>query len=88
MEVEWDEPTVEHIARHGVAPEEVEEALGDPRRVGMPAYGVAGERRRTLIGVTEARRVLFVVYARRGHRLHVVTARDANAREKRRYRRR
>jgi uncharacterized DUF497 family protein len=87
VDLEWDAANEGHIARHGVTPEEVEEALTDPRRIGAPAYSTEGERRWALLGATGDRRVRYVVYTRRGDRLRVVTARDATALQRRRYRR-
>lgn len=83
---EWDEYNSTHIEEHSLEPEDVEEALLDPRRLGMPAYNVAGEVRRGMLGATGAGRILFVVVTRRGDAVRVVTARDANDWEKRRYR--
>jgi hypothetical protein len=37
---DWDDANEEHLARHGVTPEEAEEALTDPRRIGKPAHAV------------------------------------------------
>ncbi len=45
------------------------------------------ERRSGFIGATEAGRILYVAYTKRGGVIRVVTARDANSREKRSYRR-
>lgn len=83
----WDEANIDHIARHGLEPEDVEEALLDPEGVPVAAYNAAGERRRGLVGATEFGRILYVVYTKREGAIRVVTARDANPREKRRYRR-
>jgi uncharacterized protein len=83
---EWDEHNVEHIALHDVEPWEAEDAMYDPGRIGVPAYNQGRERRWALLGITEAGRLLFVVFTRRRGRLRVVTARDALAREQRRYR--
>lgn len=85
---DWDEQNEEHIAEHGLDPEDLEEAVLDPRRVGVSAYDVAGEERRGLIGATGAGRILFVVVTRRAGLIRVVTAYDANEQQKRRYRRR
>ena len=85
---EWDEHNSMHVEEHGLSPEDVEEALLDPRRLGAPAYNVAREERRAVIGATSAGRVLFVDVTRRGDVVRVVTARDANEWEKKRYRRR
>ena len=85
---DWDEGNLDHIAEHGLLPEEVEEALLDPWRVAATAYQVPGERRRAALGATAIGRLLFVVFIRRGTLLRVVTARDATTREKSQYRRR
>lgn len=85
MEFEWDDANLEHIALHGVEPEEVEEAFGDARRIGIDVYNTATERRRGLLGQTEDGRLLFVVYTGRAGAIRVVTARDASERHHRRY---
>ena len=84
---DWDRGNAGHIARHGVEPEEAEEALLDPRRIGLPAYSAPGERRFAALGATQTGRVLFVVFTRRGRTIRVISARDATPRERRRYRR-
>jgi len=86
-EFDWDEGNVDHLDRHGVTPEEVEEALMDSRRVGTAAYNAPGERRSAVVGATEDGRLLFVVYTWRGRKVRVVTARDADQAQRRRYRR-
>lgn len=85
---DWDEQNEEHIAEHGLSPAEVEEALLDPRRIEAPAYSVALEERRGVIGASDTGRILFVVVTRREGLIRVVTAYDANEQQKRRYRRR
>jgi uncharacterized DUF497 family protein len=82
---EWDDHNVEHIARHGVTPEEAEDALGDPRRVGAGAYSTEDEQRWAAIGATQTGRVLVVIFTVRPNGPWVITARDATEREKRRY---
>jgi uncharacterized DUF497 family protein len=84
---DWDDANVRHIAEHGVDPDEVEQALVDPHCRSAVAYDTATERRWAVIGATEARRILFVVYTQRGSAIRVVTARDALDRERRRYQR-
>lgn len=82
----WPEERIEHIALHGVAPEEVEEAcFGRPwvRRAKSegenPVYYILGQ--------TAAGRYLFcVVIAFPDGKGYPVTARDMTAKEKRRYR--
>jgi uncharacterized DUF497 family protein len=84
---EWDKCNEEHVRRHGVEPEEVEEAPTDPERKPLAAYNKGGERRRGVIGATEAGRILFVIYAVREGRVRPITANDATRTQKRRYRR-
>lgn len=84
-ELLWDERSEEHIARHGVHPFEVEEAVSDRDarfyRVGAERYAV--------LGATFAGRYLFVVLQPLGSGLaQVRTARDMSDPEKRRYKRR
>ena len=62
---DWDEANLEHIAQHGVAAPEVEQALTDPERVPAPAYRKSGERRRAVFGATEAGRLLMVIFTGR-----------------------
>ena len=88
MEFDWDEANRRHVLRHRVDPDEAENALLDPARIGAPVYRARGEQRWAALAATEDGRVLFVVFARRQSKLRVVTARDATAREKRRYRQR
>ncbi len=82
---EWDDANIDHIARHGVTTEEAEEALLVRRRVGVPTFRVASERRRAILGRTEEGRYLVVVYTIRHEQVRVVTARDATRGERRRY---
>ncbi len=84
---DWDEGNAEHLARHDVTPEEAEEALLDPRRIGASAYRTATERRSAAIGATEDGRVLFVVFTRHAGNVRVIAARGATPAERRRYRR-
>jgi uncharacterized DUF497 family protein len=85
---DWDEGNAGHVAGHGISPDEVEDALLDPERIGTAAYGVGDEARSATIGMTESGRILLVVTTRRRRRFRVVTAREATEREKRHYRRR
>ncbi len=84
--LDWDDGDERHIREHGVEPDECEEALLDPRRLAVAAHRVEGEQRGVALGATESGRILFVVFTRRGGAVRVVTARDADVRQKRRYR--
>jgi uncharacterized protein len=84
---DWDDGNLDHLG-HGVSPDEAEEVIVDPRRIGTGAYNVDNERRWALIGATEGGRILYVVYTRRSGRIRIITAWDADAADRRRYRRR
>lgn len=80
----WDDQNVEHIARHGVTPEEVEEVCFGVHVAVRGRYG-----RYILYGNTDAGRYLFVVVERiKGGLMRPITAREMTAPEKSRYRRR
>jgi uncharacterized protein len=80
---EWDEGNLGHIADHGVEQWEAEDALEDRRCVRMLAHS----RRRGIAGRTADGRLLAVIFEKKGDVVRVVTARDANATERRAYRR-
>ena len=80
---EWDDVNEDHIAQHGVAPWEAEEAMEDRRRIRIAAHS----GRLGIVGRSEDGRLLAVIFEQSGTRLRVVTARDANATELRVYRR-
>jgi hypothetical protein len=83
---DWDEENVRHIQlRHGIDPEEVELAFDDERRY-MLRTRSTGESRWQLIAATPRVRVLSIIFTRRRGRIRIVTARDADARERRLYR--
>ena len=82
---DWDDGNIDHIARHGLEPYEVEEALLDPNLLTVTSRKTT-ERRFAITGASEAGRILFVVYTLRGDDIRPVTAREANATQRRRYR--
>jgi uncharacterized DUF497 family protein len=84
---EWDWANSDHVLGHGVRPEEAEEAYSDPARKPAAAYtSGSGEPRRAYYGATLTDRVLYVVFTVRGGAVRIVTAREARAEERRRYR--
>lgn len=84
-ELIWDEWNEEHIARHSVEPDEVEQAIFDPSSLFF-ATSREGERRSLVLGLTEAGRYLFVVLEPlSGGRAYPVTAREMTDAEKRRF---
>jgi uncharacterized protein len=74
---EWDEENRSHIARHGVTPEEAEQALlNDPIDGGTQDH--EGEERFVEVGATDAARILVVITTQRGELTRVVTAYPAS----------
>ncbi len=85
---DWDEGNLDHIAAHGVEPDEAEDVFADPDRVGVGTYNTATERRAGLVGRTSDGRLLMVVFTTRRGAIRVVTALDATDSQQRSYRRR
>jgi uncharacterized DUF497 family protein len=81
---DWDFHNVSHVARHGVKPAEVEEAVERPHAI-IPAEDVRGERRWKLFGRSAAGRYLVVVFTIRRDMLRAVTTHTMNQRERRIY---
>lgn len=80
--IEWDEDSVFHIARHHVNPEEVEEVC-----FSNASFLEKGrEKFYYVTGPTESGRYLFIVVKFIGHgKVKVITARDMDSKEKSRY---
>jgi len=85
---DWDDANIDHIAQHGVTPTEAEDAILDPRRMAAAARSTPTERRTGIVGETEEGRLLFVAFTVRQEMIRVITAYDANERQRRQYRRR
>jgi len=84
----WLDRIVEKLAwKHNVLPSEVEEVLGGECRVFRKEKGkVEGEHLYNALGKTEAGRFLSVFFIRKlGSKALIVTARDMNERERKRY---
>ncbi len=81
---EWDEVNIEHILRHNVVPDEVEEAC-----VNEPYVRRTFNKRYLVYGVTDSGRYLFIAGVNKGKGVfRTITARDMTEREKSLYRRR
>jgi hypothetical protein len=82
-ELIWDATNEEHIAGHLVVPEEVEETCSRPNWLLRARGG-----RIAIYGQSEAGRYLVVILqATRAREYYVITARDMEDSEQRRYRR-
>jgi uncharacterized protein len=81
MQFQWDNANIEHIALHGVSPEEAEQVIeNEPLDAGAVLRN--GEMRTVHLGETDAGRVLIVVVTERDGMYRVVTARPADRKER------
>ncbi len=78
----WIEWNIQHIAKHGVEPDEAEEVI----LTGVTRKG----RENTLLGMgpTSEGRMLVVVYKKEKNEIFVITARDMSDNEKKSWRKR
>jgi uncharacterized DUF497 family protein len=85
MEFRWNEWNIEHIARHGVAPEEAESAV----RIAKNPFPRKIEEDKWLVwGTGRGGRFLQVIYVLDEDRtIYIIHARPLDDREKRRFRR-
>jgi uncharacterized protein len=73
MVFDWDAANVEHIARHGVRPEECEEAYRNGPMV-IERQRRKREHRRLCLGETNTGRLLTFVITERKGKIRIVTA--------------
>jgi len=73
MIFDWDEPNLEHIARHRVTSEECEEAYRNGPMV-IEHQKRRRERRRLCLGETDSGRLLAFVVTERKGKIRFVTA--------------
>jgi len=79
--IRWTAERIEHIARHGIKPEEVEEVCFNENDV--PFVRSGKENLHYVFGKTDSGRFLFVVVKSiRPGEVRLITARDMNAWEK------
>jgi uncharacterized DUF497 family protein len=81
---DWDEANAGHIAAHRVSRDEAEQVFEHDER-DLEYDVVNGEERWTVIGETDAARVLLVVFTMRDDLVRVVTAFEASGRMREAY---
>ena len=84
---EWDAHNAEkNWLRHGVSPEECEQIFFNrPLVAGDDVMHSAKETRYYVLGITDSERMLFVAFTVRSKKIRVITARDANSKERKVY---
>jgi len=84
-EFEWDDNNIEHISRHGVFPDEVEDVAFDDN----PWIRKGRKGTRYMLGYTVAGRYLFVVYVLKGKGIaRVITSMAMDDKTKKLYKKR
>ncbi len=84
---EWDEKKAgTNLGKHGVSFEEAATVFGDPLSLTIadPLHSDM-EDRSIIMGTSERRRLLVVVFTERGERIRIISARAATAHERRAY---
>ena len=87
MEFEWDPvKATANLAKHKVSFEDTASVFGDPLGwiVLDPRHSFR-EQRFVLLGLSQSRRLLAVMYADRGDAIRIISARRATRREQRNY---
>ena len=76
LSFDWDKNNVQHLARHGITPEEIEQLFAnEPLDIDFDVMGA--EERWTSIGHTNLLRVLIVVWSMRDASVRPITAFEA-----------
>jgi len=87
LELEWDpQKAAANLAKHKLSFEEAATVFGDPLGgiVADPRHSI-GERRFALLGLSQDRRLLAVMFVERGGIIRIISARRATRRERRDY---
>lgn len=86
IEFEWDKHNIEHLRKHKVEPGECEQFFFNiPLTVEPDLIHSHGEERYFALGKTDMNRILVVIFTIRKTKLRVITARDANKKERIKY---
>ncbi len=83
--ISWGQDTVDHIFKHSVTPEEVEQVLFN--ELDAPVIMRGREGRYLAYGKTNGGRLLFIVWVSRYRRTKIITARDLSKKERQFYKR-
>lgn len=84
IKLEWEDENIEHIWRHRIIPEEIEEVL-ESRYL----FECGRKGRYYVLGQSTGGRYLFIVMEQKtSERFRIITARDMNQSERKRYKER
>lgn len=84
---EWDRGNKDkNLKKHDVTIEECEEVFFDPcKKIANTLVKAGRENRYLLIGRTKKDRILFIVFTMRKQKIRIVSARDINKKERKKY---
>ncbi|MEA3355065.1 MAG: BrnT family toxin [Patescibacteria group bacterium] len=84
---EWDKGNIDKsYQKHGVTPNETEEAFLDEKAIVLKDIKHSlKERRYLLIGENASNKILLVAFTLRNKKIRIISARKANRKEKNRY---
>ena len=83
FEFEWNKGNIDkNLEKHGVENKEAEEIFFDEKRfIFKDKLHSFGEERFRIIGKTKKKRLLFIVFTKRGRKIRIISARDINKKE-------
>lgn len=82
FEFEWDKGNMGKNRKHKVDDREIEEVFFDNKRfIFKDKIHSEGEERFRIIAKTKKKRLLFVVFTKRGKKIRIISARDINKKE-------
>ena len=83
IEFEWDRYNRTKVRlRHNIAPREAEQPFFNDHLIIFDEKHSVKEKRYQLIGETNDRRILFIVFTIRGQKIRVISARSASQKER------
>lgn len=83
FEFQWDKGNIDkNLKKHEVKNKEAEEVFFDEKRfIFKDKLHSFGEERFRIIGKTKKKRLLFVVFTKRGKKIRIISARNINKKE-------
>lgn len=86
-EFAWDKGNIGKNQKHNVEDQEAEEPFGDEEKYILrdEKHSNEVEERYLLLGKTKSDRKLSIIFTFRGNKIRIISARDMNKKERRRY---
>ena len=80
---QWDKGNIDKPKKHGLTPEETEEAFFDKNKIIFKDWKHSSEieQRITLLGKNKSGRLLNITYTARNNMIRIITARPINKKE-------